>query len=115
MGNFSSNGGANVDRRTNLSNSDVAVKTSAGFVYGVDLQNATAADCFIQFYDDATANVSVGTTTPTLSLWIPPSGGRDTQFDPPLRFSTAITIAATTTAGGSTAPASSPITNIFYS
>jgi hypothetical protein len=97
--------GLDTNRQTALSNTAVAVKASQGRIYGYHYQNPGSADAYIQFYDIAQGSVTVGTTTPKRTLWIPAFGAVDTAgITPTLMFDTAITIAATSTATGGTAP-----------
>ena len=106
--------GLNVDRRTALSNTDVAVKASGGRVYGFHFFNPNTTDAYVQFYNALIADVVVGTTTPDITFWVPASSALDHSYNPPLSFGVAITIAATTTASGGTAPSSGLLTNVFY-
>ena len=54
--------------------------------------NPNTADAFLQFYDLAQGSVTVGTTTPKLSLWVPGGGALDAPFTVPVSFLTAITV-----------------------
>lgn len=91
-----------------------AVKASAGSLSAYHIQNPNTSDAWVQFFDLASAGVTVGTTVPTLSLWVPAGGALDTSLVEPATFATAITIAATTTATGSTAPSTGLVTNLLY-
>lgn len=57
--------------------------------------------CFVQFFNTAIANVSVGTTAPNLVVYVPASTGVTATFYYPVAFSTALSIASTITATGS--------------
>jgi hypothetical protein len=92
----------------------VAVKASAGRVHGYHLYNPNSAAAFVHFYDLATGDVTVGTSTRKRTLWIPGGGAIDGVFSMPLAFGTAITIAATTTISGTTAPSSGLLANVDY-
>src|SRR3990167_8115950 len=88
-------------------NTAQAVKTAGGNVYAVEISNINTTDAFLQLFDLATGNVTVGTTTPKLSLFIPAGdgtkrGASDKVFDVPISFSVAITYACTTTPTGNT-------------
>lgn len=107
-------GGSTPFRNTALSNTAVALKASGGNLYGVHIENSSAAKSYVHFYDVAQGSVTVGTTTPAISLVIPAQGAYDYNFSTPLTFATAITIAATTTATGGTAPASALLFNAYY-
>ena len=81
----------------------IAVKASAGTVYGIYLfNNSTTANTYLQIWNLATGSITIGTTAPLYSFGVPYGGGAFIPFPEPLAFSTAITIAATTTRAGST-------------
>ena len=68
------------------------------------LVNTTAAEAFLQIYDAVASSVTVGTTTPKASI---PIGANATEVGPAnvdgeIPLSNALTLAATTTRGGST-------------
>ena len=96
-----------------------AVKASAGKVYAIQVTNVNAAIRWLQLYDVASASVTVGTTTPLLSFGIPGNtagGGFTLPVPAGIGFSTAITLALTTTAGGSTSVTSGEVVcNLLYS
>lgn len=89
-----------------------AVKTSAGQVYGYHFLNTTAAVAYVQIFNLATGSVTLGTTSPTLSIGIPASGGATVNFDKGIAFGTAISFACTTTRSGSTG--ATVDVNFFY-
>jgi len=92
-----------------------AVKTSAGKVYGYYLYNPEAAVTFVHFYNAGTGSVTVGTTNPLMTLAIPAGSAANLGVnDIGITFGTAITIAATTTAGGNTAPATGVSAVIWF-
>lgn len=99
-----------------LTNSPVAVKASAGNLYGVSFVNTGNVTAFVQMFDLATVSVTLGTTPPKLAFWIPPGGSWEEKFpdEAKVSFATAITVAATTTATGGTAPATGVLANIIY-
>jgi|SRR5687768_4694935 hypothetical protein len=105
-----------VYRNTNLLATDVEVKPVPGKVYWVEIHNTNAAVEFVHFYDALAANVTVGTTTPVFSLGVAASGQRYIMpADFPIHeFGTAITIAASTTATGNTAPGTGLVVHIGY-
>lgn len=106
--------GLSFDRRSALSNTAVAVKAGSGRVYGYHFYNPNTSDAFVQFYNVAQGSVTVGTTTPDITLWIPSGGALDTFLNIPISFSTAITIAATTTVTGGSAPSTGLLANTFF-
>lgn len=101
-------------RDASIDNTAQACKTSRGRVYGYHVQNPNASDAWLQFYDVAAGSVTVGTTTPKLSLVVPASGAIEAYFTVPWEFETAITYSATTTAAGGTNPTTGLVGNLFY-
>lgn len=113
--------GASIFRSIDLDETEEEVKATAGTVYGVWFSNMATSTRFLKFYNATAANVTVGTTTPVLTLAIPGNSSDDVSgvFSIPhgIAFSTAITVAATTgIADNDTgAPAANDvIVNIFY-
>lgn len=90
-------------RSTALSSTKVQVKGSAGNVYGWNFINTNTSDVFVKFYDGLAANVTVGTTTPVLTILVPAASGssnglffQDINPDPQEVFTAGITIACVT-------------------
>lgn len=82
------------------------VKASAGQLYGYYAFNPEAATTFVHFYNTAAASVTVGTTNPLFTIAIPAGSAANLMFPHGVLFSNAgWSVAATTTAGGNTAPA----------
>lgn len=101
--------------------SEDEVKATAGCVYGVWFSNLATSTRFLKFYNATAANVTVGTTTPVLTLAMPGNATDDVSgvFSIPqgINFSTAICIAATTgfAANDTGAPGTNDcIVNVFY-
>jgi len=97
----------------------VAVTTYEVNLYGIVSYNSNAVDAFLQIFDAIAADITLGTTTPTLSLPIPAGGsstggGMDNILVVPTHFSTAMTYAVTTTATGSTPLGANLIVNILF-
>lgn len=90
----------------NLNATKVAVKASAGTLYGFIIENNQAAATYIQLFDVASAGVTLGTTKPDLEYFVAASSmgfiPLPTQGWP---FGTALTAAATTASGGLTGSA----------
>jgi hypothetical protein len=83
-----------------------AVKASAGQLYGYYIYNPEAAVSFVHFYNTAAASVTVGTTNPLFTIPVPAGAAANLMFPHGVVFSNAgWSVAATTTAGGNTAPA----------
>lgn len=94
-------GGATYFKDLDVDETEDAIKATAGQLYWLYCFNTTNAILYVKLYNATTANVTVGTTTPVLTLPVP--GNNDTDgagvtFSLPmgLAFSTAITIACTT-------------------
>jgi hypothetical protein len=99
---------------TALTSTAVAVKASAGKLHGYILHNPSAATTFIQVWNIAVGSVTVGTTAPTYVIPIPSGASANVSWEKGVTHSTAITVAATTTATGSTAPATAAVVALFY-
>lgn len=78
------------------------------------IYNPNASVAFVQFFNTLAAGVTIGTTTPVQSYAIPAGGVLEDQFVVPHNWSTAITVAATTTATGSTAPGTGLVVNLGH-
>lgn len=98
-----------------LTNTAVAVKTGAGQMGMLQCWNPNASVAYIQVYNVASGSVTVGTTASALSIGIAPTstGGWALSF-PGMQFSTAMSLAATTTATGGTAPGTAVDCNIAW-
>jgi hypothetical protein len=96
-----------------LTNAAVTIKASAGQLAMLEGYNPNAAQIYIQVFDSASP--TVGTTTPVLSIPIAAGGtGGFTLSLAGVQFANAITVAATTTATGSTAPGTTLDCNAAY-
>lgn len=92
-----------------------AVKASAGQLYGYFAYNPEAAVTFVHFYNTAAASVTVGTTNPLFTIQIPAGGAANLALPYGVEFSNAgWSVAATTTAGGNTAPATGVSLTVWY-
>jgi hypothetical protein len=101
--------GLTVANNIDVDESEDAVKTSAGKLYGWFFYNDGASEVYIKYYNDTVANVVVGTTTPFMTIPIPAGSASNIEFSHGIAFSGAITIAATTAA--TTADTGAPATN----
>lgn len=91
------------------------VKASAGQLYGYYVYNPEAAVTFVHFYNVAAASVTVGTTNPQMTLAIPAGSAANVTIPQGIVFSNAgWSVAATTTAGGNTAPATGASLVVWY-
>ena len=110
-------GGLSIFRSLDLDETEEEIKSTAGQVYGYYIYNKAATAIYVKFYNATAANVTVGTTTPVLTIGIPAGSGANVEWTNGIAFSTAITIAATTGVADNdtTAPAANDIVaNIFY-
>lgn len=81
------------------------IKASAGQLYGYYAYNPESAVTFVHFYNTAAASVTVGTTSPLFTIAIPAGSAANLSIPQGITFSNAgWSCAATTTAGGNTAP-----------
>lgn len=95
--------GTTSDGGTAVSTTAVAVKASAGQLYGWYYYNPNDEVVFVAFYNTAQGSVTVGTTNPLFQLALP-AGAAGHVFPPiGIAFSTAITVSSTKTAGSATA------------
>jgi hypothetical protein len=90
-----------------------AVKASAGQVYGWYIYNSNASVAYVQFYNSVTGSTTVGTSI-VASIGIPAGGAANVFNDVGIAFSSAITIAITTTRSGTTSPTNTVDYNIYY-
>lgn len=107
-------GGLTPYRNIDVDESEDEVKGSAGQVYWIHAMNLASGVRYLHFYNDTAANVTVGSTTPTLTIPLPTQGdtngaGFTINIDKGLAFSAAITVAATTTATGADAPGANEV------
>jgi hypothetical protein len=105
-------GGWSVNSQTGLTNTKVAVKASAGTFAGYMLYNPSASASYVQVFDVASGSVTLGTTPPTYVIGLPAGAAANVEFKVGIPHATAITLAATATATGSTAPATA-LTGFF--
>lgn len=95
-------GGHSTFRSLDLDESEEEVKGSAGTVYGIIFTNTSSSTRWLKLYNATAASVSVGTTTPLLTIGLPgTAGGSDITGSIPIpqggiAFTTAICAAATT-------------------
>lgn len=113
----SANGGTTIFRSIDLDETEEEVKGTAGVVYGYYFFNAAASVRYLKLYNATAASVTVGTTTPVMTIPMPAGAGANVGFTYGIGFATAICAAATTgVADADTgAPAANDvIVNIFY-
>ncbi len=113
--------GCTIFRRIDLDETEQEVKATAGTVYGVWFSNMATSTRFLKFYNATAANVTVGTTTPVLTLAMPGNTSDDVSgvfsMAQGIKFDTAICVAATTGIADNDTGAPSAndvICNVFY-
>lgn len=110
--------GFSVARNIDVDESEDAVKASEGTLLGYYFANLHASSWrYLRFYNDTTANVTVGTTTPVLTIPLPAASAGHIWLGEGIPFDTAITVAATTGVGDTDtgAPgANEVVCNTFY-
>jgi len=97
-----------------LSTTVTSVKAAAGVLAGWYIFNPNAATAYVQIFNTASGSVTLGTTPPVMSLGIPAGGAANLSLPKGIPFSTAISIASTTTATGSAANSSGLPVNFWY-
>jgi hypothetical protein len=89
-------GGLTIFRSIDLDETEEEVKATAGQVFGWYIYNDGAAEVYVKLYNATAANVTVGTTTPVMTIPIPATSVANVEFTNGIAFGTAITAAATT-------------------
>jgi hypothetical protein len=110
-------GGLSIARDLDLDETELEVKASAGQLFGWYIYNDGAADVSVKLYNATAANVTVGTTTPVMTLTIPAGSAANILSPIGIVFDTAICAAAVTEIAdnGTTAPAANQVVaNFFY-
>lgn len=114
-------GGLSIFRSLDIDETEEAVKTTAGSIYGLWVTNTATTTRWIKFYDATVATVVVGTTTPVITFGIPGNTSDNiaglVASTHGIAFATAITVAATTGVADTDtgAPATNDvIINVFY-
>ena len=102
------------DGSTALTNTAQQVKATTGTVGGWYIYNPNATATYVNFYNSTSAGVTVGTTNQQMVICVPATAGANVEFGNGITFATAISISATTTGGGNTAPSTALECNVFY-
>lgn len=93
-------GGLSIFRSLDIDETEEEIKASAGQVYGWYIFNASSSIRYVKFYNATAANVTVGTTTPVLTIPVPTGSTNGVGFVSNsamgIVFDTAIAVAATT-------------------
>jgi hypothetical protein len=93
-------GGCSIFRRLDLDEAEQEVKAVGGTIYGMWFSNLSTSIRYLKFYNGTAASVTVGTSTPVLTIALPAAtaGGVSGVFSIPqgINFGTAISVAVTT-------------------
>lgn len=81
-------------------------------LYYIEARNTNNADVWVQLFEDAA--VTLGTTAPKLSLFVPAQGAIDKYWQQGVKFKNLVSYAATTTSTGNTAPSTGITLNAGY-
>lgn len=107
-------GGWSASLSSALSTTVVSVKSSAGTFGGYFIYNPNSSVAYVQVFNIASGSVTLNSSTPFLSFGIPATSGANLELSNGIAFSTAISVAATTTPTGSTANSSALVANFWY-
>lgn len=99
---------------TALSSAKTQIRSSSGVLGGYMIGNSNTSWAYVQVWDIASASITVGSTSPTYVLSIPPGGAANLELTCGIAHATAINVAATTTPTGSTAPTTALTCTFFY-
>lgn len=94
---------------------------SASVLYGIEVSNPNTVDSFLQIWDAASANITLGVTAPKISYLIPGGqsgtarGGFTRSYPHGIDFATAVMFASSTTPTGSSAPGTGLTLNVEMS
>ena len=102
-------GGTSFFYDNDLDGTKVEVKATAGQIYWIHCMNLKAAHLYLQIFNKAATDVTVGTTTPDMQFVLPTQGdtngaGFVLAIPNGIEMDTGITIACTTDSEGSTEP-----------
>lgn len=92
----SANGGLSIGKVLDSDETEDDIKTAAGTLYGWWIFNSAASTRYVKFYNATAASVTVGTTTPVLTLPVPAGAAANLLSPIGIAFSTAISVATTT-------------------
>lgn len=106
--------GWSVSSQTALTNTKAAVKASAATLGGWCIYNPNTSAAYIQVFDIASASVTVGSTAPTYVIPVPALSTANVEITCGINHATAVTMAATTTATGSTALGTAVTATILF-
>lgn len=97
-----------------LSTTVVYIKVSSGRLYEYDFYNPNSSGVWVQIFN-ASSGVTLGTTVPVRTVYVPPISGRDWASPWSTIFGSGIAVACTTTSTGSGAPTAGIQAYVGYS
>jgi len=110
-----SDGVLNVSRKEAVSGVDTTVTTSPALLKGYYIYNQDTATRFLHIYNTTDTAITVGTTTPRLSLPVPGLSAANLTFpEPGLQFDSAMSVAVTVAISDTVAPTTGMVVNIWY-
>ena len=111
-----STAGSIVAQTFSLTSAAQTVMTLEGRLHGYSLSNPdTSVNVWVNVFQDDTAGVTIGTTTPVISVMVPFGGGREMSQNPlGVYMSSGMTIVASGGAGTDTSSPSTTIEATFY-
>ena len=107
--------GWNQTARGTIGNTLTSIDVNPTRLGGYYVYNPNASVTYLQIFDATyTSDVTLGTTPPVLALSIPATAGANLDLGNGIQFRKGIVIAFTTTATGSTGPASNCDYNLWF-
>lgn len=100
--------------KKDLSSTKQAVRAAAGKLVAWDIYNPNSSVAYVQVFDKAAGDVTVGTTAPDYVITIPATDTARITLANGVLHANAITVAATTTPDGSTAPTTALVASLFH-
>lgn len=91
-----------------------SIKTSQAKLYGWVVHNPNGAVSWLQVFDRPSTQVMLGTTPPALTVKVGADGSVVQEQVNPVNMSAGLSIAATTTETGSTAPTTGLSVSVLY-
>lgn len=110
----SSSNGVSTFGNNALTSTGVQIKSTAGGLYDFTLFNPSIATTYFQFFLLPSASVTVGTTAPSLVIGVAAGATVTQALTVPRTGGTGLTICATTTPTGSTAPATAAVVTVGF-
>ena len=95
-------------------NTKTSIKASTGNLYQLTCDNPNVTRIYVQLFNKALADITVGTTVPNYVIPVLPGAMFDNSYAIPMEFSTAISYAVTTTSTGAVAPSTAVMLSAGY-